>query len=485
MTTPENITPEIPATEPKTIVSVNSRGGSSNNAAGKLFFVVLVLAVVFIAALFAFNHWRAGKKATEVASEKVNKDENKPAAVGQRRQFDTDPPPLPEGANGTHGNQSASSANAGAVTNPCGDGMPGTVMLGPDGKPMMGPNGTPMRVCKDGRVIVPAVEGSGAQMSSAPGGQRQPSYNNQQSSGTGTPPPSRYAGDVVMTTSSSSSSPSGGGSPYQPAPSGGNSSNMATLAVLQNMLAQSQKAQAGSGSSFASTSQTQSSSSNSGAQASQGASPAGSIGSLLTPSQTPMVTASMIGDQNMILPKGRSIDCGLSMRLINEVAGMASCVVSRDVYSDNGRVVLLEHGSEATGEYTAAMAQGQRRLFVLWTRIKTPSGVVINLNSPGADGLGTSGLEGYVDNHWWDRLGAAFMLSIVQDAIAYETAKSTPPGGTNVYQNTAATGNRMAEKVLDNTINIKPTLYKNQGDRGTIYVSRDLDFGSVYALRAR
>lgn len=474
--TQENNTPETVTPEPKSIVSVNSRGGSSNNAAGKLFFVFMIIAIVLVGGLLTFNHWRAGNKVKQAAEEKVNKDENKPATVGQHRQFDTDPPPLPEGASGTHGNQSASSASAGVVPNPCSDGSPGTVMLGSDGKPMIGPNGSPMRVCKDGRVVVPAVEGSGGQFNAATGGRN----TNQQ--GTGTPPPSRYAGDVVMTSSSSSSS---GGASYQPAPSGGNSSSMATLAILQNMLAQSQKAQAGSGSSFTSTSQTQNGSNGSGTQASQGASPAGSIGSLLTPSQTPMVTASMIGDQNMILPKGRSIDCGLSMRLVNEVAGMASCVVSRDVYSDNGRVVLLEHGSEATGEYTAAMAQGQRRLFVLWTRIKTPSGVVINLNSPGADGLGTSGLEGYVDNHWWDRLGAAFMLSIVQDAIAYETAKSTPPGGNNVYQNTAATGNRMAEKVLDNTINIKPTLYKNQGDRGTIYVSRDLDFGSVYALRAR
>jgi type IV secretion system protein VirB10 len=43
----------------------------------------------------------------------------------------------------------------------------------------------------------------------------------------------------------------------------------------------------------------------------------------------------------------------------------------------------------------------------------------------------------------------------------------------------------MTEKVLESTINIKPTIYTNQGDRGTIFVARDLDFGSVYALQAR
>ena len=173
------------------------------------------------------------------------------------------------------------------------------------------------------------------------------------------------------------------------------------------------------------------------------------------------------------------------MRVINEVAGMATCVLNSDVYSDNSRVVLLERGSEAVGEYAATMAQGQRRLFLLWTRVKTPMGVVINLKSPAADALGTSGLVGYVDNHWWDRLGAAFLLSLVQDGIGLATATQAGGGGAQslgIYQHSATTGNRMAELILQSTINIKPTLYKNQGDRGTIFVARDLDFSTVYEL---
>ena len=62
----------------------------------------------------------------------------------------------------------------------------------------------------------------------------------------------------------------------------------------------------------------------------------------------------MLGDRNMILPKGRSIDCGLSMRLVSDLPGLASCIVSQNVYSDNGKVLLLERGSEAAGEYSAA-----------------------------------------------------------------------------------------------------------------------------------
>ena len=449
----------------KAIVSVNSRGGSSNNTVAKIFFGVAVFAVILIAALVILNKWRANHKAEQEIVEKANKAENKSAAVGQRRTFDTDPPPLP----------GAAKPDAVADATPaCADGLVGTIMLGPDGKPMMSPAGIPMRVCKDGKVVVPAVQnGTPTQPIGVAGQPAKP-----QQAG-GTPPPSRYAGDIVV---ASPNALTGGGTGYggKPTTAGGvedakNQRQQNAMSMVQDIL-KSQQQGGGTGPNGVNRP------GSAGSTGPAGANPQGSLGNLLTPSSTPMVQAGMLGDRNMILPKGRTIDCVMSMRLINEVAGMASCVLTQNVYSDNGRVVLLERGSEATGEYVAAMAQGQRRLFVLWTRIKSPEGVVINLNSPAADALGTSGMDGYVDNHWWERIGAAFMLSMVKDVVAYAAA---PSGTGQVYQNSSQTSESMATKVLESTINIKPTLYKNQGDRGSIYVARDLDFGTVYALKPR
>ena len=93
----------------------------------------------------------------------------------------------------------------------------------------------------------------------------------------------------------------------------------------------------------------------------------------------------------LILAKGTHVDCGLTTKVVNEVSGFAACLVSSNVYSDNGKVLLLERGSKVEGEYVATVQQGQRRLFVLWQRVRTPNGPTIALDSPAADGLGTMG----------------------------------------------------------------------------------------------
>lgn len=202
---------------------------------------------------------------------------------------------------------------------------------------------------------------------------------------------------------------------------------------------------------------------------------------MLSATQTPARKAGMLGDRNFILAKGSFIDCALQTRLDSTVPGMTACVITRNIYSDNGKVLLVERGSTVTGEYQSNMKQGMARIFVLWSRIKTPNGVVINLDSPGTDPLGGSGVPGYINNHFWKRFGGALMLSLVDD-VARGITNNTGSNGNNQF-NFNSTGDAtqdMAAEALKNTINIPPTLYKNQGEQVGIYIARDLDFSSVY-----
>jgi len=71
--------------------------------------------------------------------------------------------------------------------------------------------------------------------------------------------------------------------------------------------------------------------------------------------------------------------------------------------------------------------------------------------------------------------------------IAIEQAKRTPPNtnSTGNYSNSVQAGQQLAEQVLKQTINIRPTLYINEGERIGIYVARDIDFSNVYRLANR
>ncbi len=194
-------------------------------------------------------------------------------------------------------------------------------------------------------------------------------------------------------------------------------------------------------------------------------------------------SASVIVDRSRIITKGTFLDCALETALNSDVPGMTSCILSRDVLSSNGKLVMLEAGSKVVGEYRSNLKRGQARLFVLWTRIETPNGVIINLDSPGTDALGRSGLSGHIDTHFWERFGSAIMLSLIDDVGAYVSNKMKDGEGDNnniQFGNSADAAQSTASIALENSVNIPPTLVKHHGDHINIFVARDLDFRGVY-----
>jgi type IV secretion system protein VirB10 len=212
----------------------------------------------------------------------------------------------------------------------------------------------------------------------------------------------------------------------------------------------------------------------------EGGDSAQALNSLLRPTVTPAVAASVLPTRRFLLSKGAFIDCTLETAIDSTLPGMTTCITATDTFSADGTIVLLERGTKLVGETRGQVQQGAARLFILWTEARTPTGVVVPLSSPGTDELGRSGLPGEVNRHFWDRFGAAILLTVVNGAVQGAVNSRNSSGSVVISPSTSTD---VMTEVLRGTINIPPTVTKNQGDRIQVFVARDVDFRPVYDLR--
>lgn len=182
-------------------------------------------------------------------------------------------------------------------------------------------------------------------------------------------------------------------------------------------------------------------------------------------------------DRDFLITAGSFIPCVLQSAMDSSQPGYVSCIVPRAVYSDNGRVVLMEKGTKIVGEYQGGLNRGQYRLFVLWTRAVTPRGIAIDVASPATDALGRGGVDGRVNTFFWQRFGTALLFSLVEDA-ATVGAEAVANNGSN----TTRVPSDAASTILQQNAQIRPVLRKNQGEDVGITVAQDFDFSTVYGL---
>lgn len=202
------------------------------------------------------------------------------------------------------------------------------------------------------------------------------------------------------------------------------------------------------------------------------------------PTRKTVETATRRGNTSLMLIKGTNIPCVLKTKIDSTYQGFTVCQVSKDVYSSNGKTLLIERGSSVFGEQNIQIKHGQARVYVIWQKIETPKGVSVNVDSPATGQLGEMGVEARVNNHFGKRFGGAIMLSLIQDTISNASTHLQKKQSENqtTIDNTSSTMQDMATKALENSINIPPTAIVHQGTLINILVNRDMDFTSVYGV---
>lgn len=192
--------------------------------------------------------------------------------------------------------------------------------------------------------------------------------------------------------------------------------------------------------------------------------------------------ASKRGDKTLLLTRGTTIPCVLVTKIVTDHAGLTKCQATKNVWSADGKTILIERGSIFLGEQTAAMLQGQARVAVRWTQMETPKGVLVDIDSPSVGKLGAAGNGAWVNYHFWKRFGGSIMISLIGDFSKGMSKRISRKSGSTDFtlEESADNMDEIAAEAIRNSINIPPTGTINQGSLLNIMVARDIDFRSVY-----
>jgi len=168
--------------------------------------------------------------------------------------------------------------------------------------------------------------------------------------------------------------------------------------------------------------------------------------------------------------QGTMIPAVLETAINTDVPGYVRAVVSQDVRSFDGSRILVPRSSRLVGQYQSGLQAGQKRAYVIWTRLIRPDGVSVALASPATSFDGTAGLEGEVDSHFFQRFGSAMLLSVIGGLTTVASSGSSVILGGG--QNAASTA-------IQQDGQRPPTVRVRMGAPVRVYTARDLDFSEA------
>lgn len=217
------------------------------------------------------------------------------------------------------------------------------------------------------------------------------------------------------------------------------------------------------------------------------------------------IKATYIGKLDSMIAQGKIIDAVLETAINTDLAGTLRGIVTRDVYAESGKAVLIPKGSRLIGQYTTEIKPGQSRVNVVWDRLIRPDGVDLALKSSGTDPLGRAGVQGFVDDKLMTKLATAFLISYIVPTVTSKIANvkdnavtqtsTTNTDGTTTSSSTGTTGSEqlkessdkfkeLTQKSIEEAFSTTTTIYVDQGTRINVFVNQDIVFPAQVTSKA-
>lgn len=210
--------------------------------------------------------------------------------------------------------------------------------------------------------------------------------------------------------------------------------------------------------------------------------------------KTPDIMPTKISDLSRTILQGKIINAALETAIDTDIPSDIRAVITRDVFAEEGKNILIPKGSRIIGTYSTNVTTGQTRVTINWNRIIRVDGMSLNITSIAADRLGRAGVQGEVDNRYAQRLANTFLSSVLSVGTSLAVEKmsgstgitstvssltgetTTTSGKASDYALINATQDLMdeAQDIVDSIANQKPVIRIPQGEKITIMVTQDV-----------
>jgi type IV secretion system protein VirB10 len=215
------------------------------------------------------------------------------------------------------------------------------------------------------------------------------------------------------------------------------------------------------------------------------------------------ISAKRIQNPENVISQGRIIDAVLETSVNSSISGQVRAIVTRDVYAEVGRNILIPKGTRLYGEYgsSAGSQNVNGRIVIKWSRIMRPDNVSASIDSYASDQFGRSGIAGQVDNNYLGGVTSSILLStiplvttIVANAITNANNQTTTISGSTGSTTTVQTPINTATQVFaqsvgkvitditKNAINTQPMITLDQGTRVKVLVNKDIKLPTYKSL---
>lgn len=225
--------------------------------------------------------------------------------------------------------------------------------------------------------------------------------------------------------------------------------------------------------------------------------PAIAVGSAPTSQQPPAVPESHGKGSDMVKPtvklqrqegdppaerkmyrvmEGVNLDTVLTNRLDSSFSGPVNCMVTTDIYSHDGRHLLVPQGSRVLGEVRKIETFGEQRLAVTFHRLIMPDHYSIDLDKfQGLNQIGETGLRDQVNHHYLQVFGVSLAIGAIAGLGESNSRTGFDRSAADAYEQGVATSlSQSSLHILDRYLNVLPTYTIREGHRVKVFLSEDL-----------